>query len=98
MMDDSAIDMEERGYNELLDCSNSDSHYHSEGDESMMTGLSLDEIHSNYSDDEELDEDDDDDDSMVAVESLIILHPSWLTRVMDIVTNRDSVKMFLDKR
>ena len=92
-MDDSALDMKDRVYDELLDCSNSDSHYQSEGDESMMTGLSLDEINSNYSD-EELG----DDDSTVAVDSLIILHPSWLTRVMDMVTNRDSVKGFLDKR
>ena len=92
-MDDSALDMKDRVYDELLDCSNSDSHYQSEGDESMMTGLSLDEINSNYSD-EELGGDD----STVAVDSLIILHPSWLTRVMDIVTNRDSVKGFLDKR
>jgi len=93
-MNDSSIDMMEGDDELLLDCSNSDSHYQSEGDESMMTGLSFEEINSNYSDDQcELDES-----SSVPVESLIILHPSWLTRVMDIATNRDCIKAFLDKR
>jgi len=62
-----------------------------------MTGLSFDEVDSNGSEVEE-EEDVQGVDSTVAVDSLIILHPTWLTRMLGIATNKDCIKAFLDKR